>query len=148
MSDVIELVREKIETLPQDTVRQLRQADPAGNGDPIAGLVEAFAEEELAEEMVSYRKNVTGVDNTVFISPKGRTQHGPRIKVAINPPDSVNPHTETAVVTLDGSVVVGQIEADLLRQVREFLAINREAVLAYWNYEIDTDQLRQRLRRA
>jgi hypothetical protein len=36
-------------------------------------LIEALAEEELFAEMVSYRKDVTGVSYTIFISPKGNT---------------------------------------------------------------------------
>ena len=32
------------------------------------------------EEMVSYRKNVTGISHTVFISPRGNAAHGPRVK--------------------------------------------------------------------
>jgi hypothetical protein len=36
----------------------------------IAGLAEERAEEELLEEMVSYRKDVTGVENTIFILPR------------------------------------------------------------------------------
>jgi hypothetical protein len=43
------------------------------------------------EEIVSYRKDVTGIDHTLFISPKGHTRHGPRIKLAVDPPDSVDP---------------------------------------------------------
>ena len=57
----------------------------------IVGLADELAEEELLEEMVSYRKNVTGVDNTIFISPKGNTRQAPRIKLAIDPPDSADP---------------------------------------------------------
>lgn len=108
---------------------------------------DALAERMLVEEMVSYRRNVTGVWNTIFISPKGFTRHGPRLKVAINPPDSVNPHAETASIDIaTGSVVTGTIDALLLRQVREFIDLNREVLLAYWNYQIDTDELRNRLR--
>jgi hypothetical protein len=105
------------------------------------------AEQALAEEMVSYRRNVTGVRNTIFISPKGFTQHGPRLKVAIEPPDSLNLYGETASISIPaGNVVSGAIDQELLDQVRQFIALNREALLAYWNYEIDTDELRNRLR--
>ena len=61
----------------------------------ILDLADALAEEELLEERVTYRKNVTGVDNTIFISPKGNTRHAPRIKLAVDPPDSVDPRGET-----------------------------------------------------
>jgi hypothetical protein len=98
------------------------------------------------EEMVSYRKNVTGVDHTLFISPRGNSRHEPRVKIAIDPPHSIDPRGQTAAVTLDGLVVIGPIPARLLTQVRRFVAINRDTLLAYWNYEIDTDELRKRLK--
>jgi hypothetical protein len=112
----------------------------------IPGLADEWAEEELLEEMVSYRKDVTGVENTVFISPKGNTRHGPRIKVAIEPPLSVDPRSKTASVALgDGAVVMGEVPAWLLDQVRRFIDINRQVLLDYWEYRIDTEELRRRL---
>jgi hypothetical protein len=110
-------------------------------------LADELAEEQLLEEMVSYRKNVTGVTHTIFISPRGKTRHAPRIKVAINPSDSIDPRTETASVTIaDGEVVAGSVPAPLIAQVRRFIDANRDALLDYWDYRIDTDQLRQRLK--
>jgi hypothetical protein len=105
------------------------------------------AEDELLEEMLSYRKNVTGVDNTVFISPKGNTRHAPRVKVAIDPPDSVDPRASTASVAVaDGTVVAGEIPSALLEQVRRFIDANREVLIDYWEYRIDTEALRRRLK--
>jgi hypothetical protein len=97
------------------------------------------------QEMVSYRKNVTGVDHTLFISPKGNAQHAPRIKVAIDPPYSLDPRSKTAAIGFDGSVLAGEIGPGLLQQVRHFIKQNRRVLLAYWDYQIDTDELRQRL---
>jgi hypothetical protein len=56
------------------------------------------------QETVSYQKNVTGVAHTVFISPQGNARHGPRIKIAIVPPDSLDPRSETASVGFDGEI--------------------------------------------
>jgi Domain of unknown function (DUF4160) len=104
-------------------------------------------EEELLEETLSYRKNVTGVDNTVFISPKGNTRHGPRIKLAIDPPDSVDPRGNIASVAIsDGTVVAGDVPPRLLEQVRRFIDANREVLVDYWEYRIDTETLRRRLK--
>jgi hypothetical protein len=112
----------------------------------IAALADERAEEELLEEMVSYRKDVTGVENTIFISPKGNTRHAPRVKIAIDPPLSVDPRSKTASVTIvDGAVVVGEVPAWLLDQARRFIAANRDVLLDYWEYRIDTDELRRRL---
>jgi len=102
---------------------------------------------DMLEEMVSYRKNVTGVDHTLFISPRGNARHGPRLKVAIAPSDSIDPRSRVASVALDdGRVVAGDISADLLRQVKQFITQNRQVLMEYWDYRIDTDELRQRLR--
>jgi hypothetical protein len=97
------------------------------------------------EEMVSYRKDVTGINNTLFISPCGNARHGPRIKIAINPPDTLDPRGNIATVTFDGDVI-GEIDPQLEYQIQRFIALNRQALLDYWFYRIDTNQLQQRLR--
>jgi hypothetical protein len=110
-------------------------------------MIELVTDQAL-EEMVSYRKSVTGVDHTIFISPKGYAQHAPRVKVAINPPHSIDPRTSTASVMIeDGELVVGVLPPRVLEQVQHFIKVNRATLLDYWHYRIDTDELRQRLRR-
>jgi hypothetical protein len=113
----------------------------------IVGLADALAEEELLEEMVSYRKDVTGVDNTIFISPKGNTRHLARINLAIDPPHTVDPRGKTAVVAIADGKVTGDVPSLLLGQARRFIDANCEALLDYWEYRIDTETLRQRLKR-
>jgi hypothetical protein len=99
------------------------------------------------EEMISYRKSVTGLDHTIFISPRGMARHAPRIKVAIDPPDSLDPRGHVAVVTISTQTLVeGQLPAKLGKPLRAFLKLNQAVLLDYWDYRIDTDQLRQRLR--
>lgn len=115
----------------------------------IAALADDQAEEQLLAEMVPFRKNVTGVDNTVFISPKGKTRHAAGIKLAIDPPDSINPQSATAsFATSDGAIVEGEpgnIPPHMLAQARQFIGANREALLDFWDYRIDIEALRQRL---
>jgi hypothetical protein len=113
----------------------------------LAKVADEQAEQELLEEMVSYRKDVTGVANTIFISPKGNTRHAPRVKIAIDPPSSVDPRSKTAAVSIaDGTVVAGEVPARLLEQVRQFIEANRGVLLDYWEYRIDTEELRRRLK--
>ena len=117
----------------------------------VIALADQIAEEELLEEMVTYRKNVTGVDNTIFISPRGKTRHAARVKVAIDPPDAVDPRGNVAVIAVaDGRVVHGDIEPRLLRQVQQFIELNRDLLIDYWNAydtKVDTEDLRQRLKK-
>jgi hypothetical protein len=106
-----------------------------------------LAERELLEEMTSFPKEDTGVDNTIFISPKGFTRHAPRIKLAIDPPDSFDPRGETALVMIaDGAVVAGKVPSKVLKQVRRFIELNRDVLLDYWNYRIGTPELGRRLK--
>ena len=93
------------------------------------------------DETVSFRKNVTGIDHTLFLT-------GPYVKVALDPPDSLDPHGATATVALDGTLVAGDVPPELLRQVLRFIEANREMLLDYWDHQIDSDQLRQRLKRS
>src|SRR5262245_49057016 len=96
-----------------------------------------LAERELLEEIVSYSKKTTGVVHTVFISPKGFTRHAPRIKVAIDPKDSFDPRCETATIAIhDGDVVDGKGSTKMLKQVREFIDLNRQVLIDSWVYRI------------
>jgi hypothetical protein len=97
-----------------------------------AKLVTALLDtDDDLQEMVSYRKNVTGVAHTVFISPKGNARHAPRIKIAIDPPNSLDPRSETASIGLDGHVMAGDVEPELLRQAQRFVALNRQVLSEY-----------------
>jgi hypothetical protein len=105
-------------------------------------------EKEQLEHMVTYRKNVTGVDNTLFISPKVHAPHAAQVKVAIHPPDTVSPRSKTASVSIPkGEVVAGKVPPQVLRQVRRFVVLNADVLLDYWEERIDTDELCQRLKR-
>jgi hypothetical protein len=76
----------------------------------IDALADQLAEEELPEHMASFRTDATGVDNTIWVSPKGRTRRAAQIKVAIDPPDSLNATNQTASVAVhDGSVTEGHV---------------------------------------
>jgi hypothetical protein len=113
----------------------------------IHALADQLAEEELLEHMASFRKDTTGVDNTIWLSPKGRTRHAARVKVAIDPPHTLDATSEAASVAVhDGSLVDGKMSPGLLEQVRRFIDLNRDAITDYWENRIDTRQLDQRLK--
>jgi hypothetical protein len=98
------------------------------------------------EELVAYRKNVTGISHTIFISPKGNARHRPRLTLAIDPPDSIDPRGATATIRFDGSIAAGNIDADLLAQIHRFIELNRQVLLDYWHYRIDGRELDRRLK--
>jgi NAD(P)H-dependent FMN reductase len=150
----LESIKVSVErSLPLDVVAAMREAgialtlDSSSASQPVVGISDELAERELLEEMVSFRKNVTGVDNTIFISPKGFTRHAARIKLAIDPSDSIDPRGATASIAIDGgAVVAGEVSAELLKQVWQFIQLNHDVLLDYWNYLADTEELRARLK--
>jgi hypothetical protein len=112
--------------------------------DAHALLVEA---EEEAEDMDSVRRDISGIDNTIFISTKGSGRHAARIKVAIDPPDSLNAWGKNTSVALHDFSIHGQnLSAELFEEVKAFIDLNREVLLAFWNCEIDTRQVLDRLK--
>ena len=102
---------------------------------------------ELLEEMASFGAGDTGIDNSIFIS-TAYPQHAPRIKLAIDPPDSFNPRSVTASIAIEsGEVVAGKKpSAKLLKQVKQFLELNHDLLLEYWNCKISTATLAKRLK--
>jgi hypothetical protein len=62
-------------SLPREVVAAMREAEvalklvPQATLQPLVDISDELAEAEQLEHMVTYRKDVTGVDNTVFISP-------------------------------------------------------------------------------
>jgi hypothetical protein len=68
------------------------------------------------------------------------------VKVAIDPPHTLDATSETASVSIDGLLVAGSMSSALLEQVQQFIDLNRDAITDYWENKIDTPQLTRRLK--
>jgi hypothetical protein len=86
----------------------------------------------------------TGIDNTLWYIP---ISEDPRIKVAIDPPHAKRPGGVEATVPFDAPSI-GPIPAVLEKQVRQFIELNREALLWYWQLgdDVTTKEFLARLR--
>ncbi|HEY7296821.1 MAG TPA: hypothetical protein VH684_02700 [Xanthobacteraceae bacterium] len=113
------------------------------------GRTLALAEvDEEAADMVSLRFNRTGIENTIFVFTKGYAQHAPRIKIAIDPPHALNATAKSASMAIHDYSVRGEyIPPRIAEQARQFIERNRAALLDYWECEIDTAELIERLKR-
>jgi len=131
---------------PQHFLQELAQGTTLQVPELGLLIVPVAMEDEELEELVSYGKNVTGIDNTIFISPKGNARHGPRLKVAIDPPDSISPHGKVASVSFDGAIAGEAMPRKLYDRVMQFIELNRTALDDYWEYRTLTDELQSRLR--
>jgi hypothetical protein len=112
------------------------------------GRMVALAEpDDEVEDMVSLRSERTGIDNTIFISTKGYAQHAPHIKIAVDPPDTFNATSKSASMAIHNYSISGAYVASrVVEQAKQFIDLNREALLDYWDCKIDTAQLIERLK--
>lgn len=103
-----------------------------------------------AGDMVSLLKDDTGIDNTIFISTKGYvgSRHGPRIKIAIDPPHRFLSGGKQASMSIhDYSVTSDEdVSPILVRQMKMFIELNRQVLLDYWEGRIATRDLLNRVK--
>ncbi len=105
---------------------------------PLINELQAQAEEE---DMVSAWPKDTGLPHAIKIF-SGNASHGPRIKVALNPPDHFTSSGDWAWILFGEAVgsfepshpgrAFGPLPSDaLLHQLQEFIELNRAALFAF-----------------
>jgi hypothetical protein len=114
---------------------------------PELGTVALVEADQEAEDMVSLRSEKTGVENTIFVSTKGYAEHAPRIKIAVDPPDTFNATSKSASMAIHDYSIRGEsVAPHIAEQAKRFIDLNRETLLDYWDTKIDTAQLIERLK--
>jgi len=105
-------------------------------------------EDDGSADMVSLLKARTGIDNTIFVSTKGFAQHAPRIKIAIDPPHTLNAASAKASMAIhDFSVRGDDVPSHVVEQAKQFIEHNRATLLDYWDCKISTEDLIDRLKK-
>lgn len=87
-------------------------------------------------EMANLRPERTGLPFVVFVSQRGGARHDVRVKIARSA--RVRP-SEMATVAVRPQVRVlrGAVAPDDLERLRAWIDLNREALIAYWNGDIE-----------
>jgi hypothetical protein len=116
----------------------------------LDAIYELIAEEsDEAEDMASLSADITGVDNTIFVSTKGHGRHAARIKIAIDPPDTFNAASKTASMAIHDYSVRGEyVPTHIAEQAKKFIERNRAVLLDYWEGKINTPTMIGRLKTA
>ena len=115
---------------------------------PSAGAqvaeIDPAADDE--EDLSSLRTKHTGVDNTIWVSVQ-MGQHGPRVKIAVDPPDSLVPGGKIATMTIDPpyKVTGANVPTHIIKQVQAFIELNRDVLMDHWNGKIDSIEMGQRI---
>jgi hypothetical protein len=107
--------------------------------------INATTSDELFE-MANLYPRTTGLPMTVWLGPRGNARHDVRIKVNMAHGNQMNVDN-TAVVGVRPSphLVAGQLSPEDQRLVFEWVRLNSDAIIAYWDGEIDTLELAQKL---
>ena len=106
------------------------------------------ADTEDIFHMTNLSPRMTGLPMSVWVSPRGNARHDVRIKVNMTHGRQMSVDN-TAVVALRPvpRVVAGRLSRDDRNLVYDWIRLNYEVILAYWNEEIETDELIDRLKR-
>ena len=99
---------------------------------------EWLRESELNEMAPSYLPKDTGLKEIIWVSPKN-VNHGPRIKVY-----NLNKSKDFSVTIEDNPrIVAGKsfVSGKEFERIVEFIKINKENLLKYWNYGLSTQEL-------
>jgi hypothetical protein len=98
-------------------------------------------------EMASLFPRTTGLPMTVWVSPRANARHDVRVKVNVAHGDRMSPANTTVVgVRSSPHVIAGRLSLDDQRAIFEWAPLNTAALVAYWEGQIDTIELGQRLK--
>lgn len=90
-------------------------------------------------EMANLYPDTTGLPMTVWVSPRGKARHDVRVKVNMthgNQMDIAN--TATVGVRPTPQLIAGQLSSTDAQLVFEWIALNVDLLVDYWNGRIDT----------
>jgi hypothetical protein len=97
--------------------------------------------------MANLRPVTTGLPMVVWVSERGLARHDVRVKVStVHGPRVQYANMATVAVRPAPRLVAGQLSAADLQAVSEWIRLNEAALVAYWDSQIDTAELIQRLR--
>jgi hypothetical protein len=107
----------------------------------------ALTSEDDLFEMANLFPRTTGLSMTVWVSPRGNAQHDVRIKVSRTYGNQMT-ISNTAVVGVRPSphVIVNGLAPKDETAVFDWVRLNTTALVDYWEGQIDTIQLGQRLK--
>ena len=104
-------------------------------------------------EMSNLRKHEIGLPVNVYVSSGGSVnkQYGPRIKVMRTSSDKMNPHETVSIllkknITQDDVIGYTQINQKMLNSIRDWINLNYDTLIDYWNDDISTIEMSQRMK--
>jgi Domain of unknown function (DUF4160) len=94
----------------------------------------SLIEDQDLFERVNVRPELSGLPFIVWISEKGGARHDVRVKVSPGP--RVREFSATVSVRPDVEVLAGALSGKDLLLVRQWIELNRDTIIKYWNGDI------------
>jgi hypothetical protein len=141
-------VASEVDQFVDELIAQLPTPDGLVRVDEIRQFLNDSFDEAEAEDMVSLPSKRTGVANTIFV-PSGNPRHAPRIKIAVDPPDSFNPRGKSVSMQLHGdNDVVGDVlpPQRVIEQAKLWIKRNHAVLMLHWDNTISGDEVVRRLK--
>ena len=114
---------------------------------PKLGSAGSVSEAEAPYEMVNLVPRMTGLPMTIWASPRGQARHAVRIKVNPTHGRQMVIRDAVSVALRPAPRVAGGTLSPADRQaVFQWIVLNEEALVDYWEFRIDTDEFLQRLK--
>ncbi len=97
--------------------------------------------------MTNLSPRMSGLPMAIWVSPRGNARHDVRIKVNTTHGNRMTIE-DTAVVAVRPAprVVAGRLTPEDRRLVADWVRLNYEAIIGYWDNELDTGQFLDRLK--
>lgn len=103
-------------------------------------------DEDLLFEMANLNPKNTGLPFVVWISSRGNARHDVRIKVSAGP-RAVPSEMTSVAIRPDVRVVEGFLSSSDLEMLREWVELNRDVLVRFWDGDIAyTDEVLGQLR--
>lgn len=94
--------------------------------------------EKLYEMVPNYYQKDAGLKEIIWVSSK-KASHGPRIKVY----KTLKGENFSVTIEDEPKVVAGKcfVNSKELKRIFEFIILNKDNLIKYWNFIIDSDEL-------
>jgi len=96
-------------------------------------------------EMSNLWKDDTGIDYIIWVSSKKNSKHAPRIKLS-----SINSASNLDIVIIisdDPKLKHGKLQNKVFKQVKKWILLNKKTLLDYWNENISTKQMINKIKK-
>jgi len=107
----------------------------------------SLEEERALFEMANLYPRDTGLPMTVWIGPKGMARHDARVKVCRRHGERMDMRdTASVAIQPEPRVVAGDLDAADFKVVAEWIDLNSDVLLGYWDGRLSTLEMARGLR--